>query len=541
MGRIPTGSELELGRQLFSDTILSRNNDVSCATCHLSNHGFADGNTLNVGTMGKGGPNGDNVGHNFDTGKLSVDRSLGDDGMGFVGQHHMFRNSLSTINVVYRAAQGDDEGLFHDGRFGSIQFQVLLPIHTSEEMCGTNPLPIPAKHKNPFMEMGPIFKSPVKLTHAHSFNAVTGADTGKFNAQPIVVKGVPARRPNGSISVPTRNECLAIAIAKLRLIPKYQKMFKEVYNTSEITDKHLSMALSSFVMTHVSDNSPYDKFVRGENSLSLKQLRGLAMFFTPLGQKVTIDKEVISGTGCIGCHGPPHFGGNSYASLGVRSDHRSPLSRPVSTVSSRGGFFNRPRVQRGLVPTCHIKDVTVSGNYAPDIGRANGSFNEDDCFKFRVPPLRNVIETYPYFHHGTETAVGSTTKSLHQRSLQALKNVLLYHLRGPISIKNYARSNYLKPFFDEFYQTDLLIPYYKQQFTRDAVDVKKVFPMKISDSELNDLLEFVSYGLWDKQAVRNGSLGNDISHPEKVLSGFRPSITRDNGNQLELPSSARAP
>ncbi|MCO4795252.1 MAG: cytochrome-c peroxidase, partial [Bacteriovoracaceae bacterium] len=77
MGRIPTGSELELGRQLFSDTILSRNNDVSCATCHLSNHGFADGNTLNVGTMGKGGPNGDNVGHKFDTGKLSVDRSLG--------------------------------------------------------------------------------------------------------------------------------------------------------------------------------------------------------------------------------------------------------------------------------------------------------------------------------------------------------------------------------------------------------------------------------------------------------------------------------
>ena len=57
-GSLPDKDRLELGRQLFNDPILSRNNDVSCATCHLSNHGFADGNSLSVGTLGKGGPNG---------------------------------------------------------------------------------------------------------------------------------------------------------------------------------------------------------------------------------------------------------------------------------------------------------------------------------------------------------------------------------------------------------------------------------------------------------------------------------------------------
>ena len=51
----PSKDEIELGRMLFNDPILSRNNDVSCATCHLSNHGFADGNRLNFGALGKGG------------------------------------------------------------------------------------------------------------------------------------------------------------------------------------------------------------------------------------------------------------------------------------------------------------------------------------------------------------------------------------------------------------------------------------------------------------------------------------------------------
>lgn len=96
----------------------------------------------------------------------------------------------------------------------------------------------------------------------------------------------------------------------------------------------------------------------------------------------------------------------------------------------------------------------------------------------------------------------------------------------------------MKPFFDEFYQADLLIPYYKQTFTMDDVDVRKVFPMTLLEEELNDLVAFISTGLWDQDAVLEGSLGNNLTHPSKVPSGLKPSITRDDGNQLELPPNA---
>ena len=205
-GRRPSSLELELGRQLFNDPILSRNNDVSCATCHLANHGFADGNSLSVGALGRGGPDGENVGEIFPQGRLSLDRSLGDDGLGFEAKSHMFRNALSTLNVAFRADTTNRQGLLHDGRFGSLFFQTLLPIHTSIEMCGDNP--VPEGNKNLFRKGGPLFKTPVKLTHANTFDKYQGLDTGNFNAASTMVDGIPSKRPNGTYSIPGRNECL---------------------------------------------------------------------------------------------------------------------------------------------------------------------------------------------------------------------------------------------------------------------------------------------------------------------------------------------
>ena len=82
-GRKPGKTELELGRLLFNDPILARNNDVSCATCHLANHGFADGIGLSVGALGIGGPTRKNVGDEFATGFIASNREVGDDGFGF--------------------------------------------------------------------------------------------------------------------------------------------------------------------------------------------------------------------------------------------------------------------------------------------------------------------------------------------------------------------------------------------------------------------------------------------------------------------------
>ena len=533
-GREPGETELKLGRMLFNDPILSRNNDVSCATCHLSNHGFADGIGLSVGALGLGGPNRKTVGDEFASGVVATSREVGDDGFGFRSKLKMFRNTLSTVNVAYRLDKHTDSGLLWDGRFGDLFFQVLLPIHTPEELCGANPLPIDGE--NVFREGGPLFKEPVELTHVNYANPYTGKDTQTFNSQNISIPGLSKLRPNGSLVVPNRNECLAIAVSKLNSVPEYRKMFEEVYGIKKISDKFIGFALSAFIVTHVSKNTPYDRFVKGESSLSNEQLVGLGVFMTKAGQKFSLNGKEHVGAGCISCHTPPHFTDNSFHALGVMSDTGSSLSKPTFTGNFRGGFFHNERVLRGKLPKCHTPadTVLIEANYAPDIGRANGSFDEKDCFKFRTPTLRNVIETFPYFHHGTEKAQSRFAKDFKTRAAIALKNAIKYHLRGPINETVYNTANYSTPFYDFLFQRDRLVPYAYMEFGASPDQ----FPIKLPEEDLNALYDFIATGLFDPDSVKIGDLGNDVSHPEDVPSGFEP-ITRDEGVQTELPPRGR--
>lgn len=534
-GKLPNEAELELGRMLFNDPILARNNDVSCATCHLSNHGFADGNPLSFGPLGRGGPHGDNVGRHFGAGVLSLDRGPSHDRFGFIASQFMFRNTLSTVNVVYRTDSTNEKGLFWDGRFGILNFQTLLPIHTAIEMCGVNPLPPAGEGAEIFSEKGPLFSSPVLLDHSHTYDPVTGVDTGSFNSRPELIRGIPAMRPNGKRTIPARNECLAIAVAKLRTVPAYVKLFREAYGTELIEDRHLGDALAIFLQTHVALETPYDSFARGENSLSDQQLLGLAVFMQPSGATFSLGGKVYMGAGCAGCHSPPLFGGSGFASLGVVSDARSELSVPERIADLNHGFFARNSLQRGRVPNCHIEGVTVTAKYVPDIGRANATFSQDDCFKFRIPALRNVIETFPYFHHGTARGQGSFGVTLQERALAGLRQVIDYHLTGPVDPTFVARLSGTQVYFDDTYQRDHLVPLYAQQFSKSPGVDNLNFPLGVSPEAREALVAFIAAGLFDPNATKVGGLGNDVSHPKHVPSGFTPSITRDAGHQLELP------
>ena len=529
LGHHPSSDEIELGRMLFSDPVLSRNNDVSCATCHLTNHGFADGNRLNFGSLGKGGPTGDSVGRKWGHGVLSTHRSCGSDGSGFPCKDPMFRNSLSTVNVVYRAEKG---GLLWDGRFSDLKFQVLLPIHTPEEMCGTNPVPL--EDKNLFKNGGPLFDQSVYVTHSHYFNPHTGAQLLEFNSPPQWISGIPSQRSNDGFSFPARNECVAVAIAKLQKVPKYRKMFKKAYQKEEITDQMIGSALASFISSHISNRTPFDQFVQGKDALSTKQLEGLAMFLSPVNKEFTLSGKKLTGAGCVNCHAPPQFGGTSFAGLGIKGDIRSSLSRPNIIFEKSTGFFPNVLSSHGLpLPNCHVVDNTVIvGTTAPDLGRAIATFNKSDCFSFRVPSLRNVIETYPYFHHGTETGqrFEGSMNNFKELSLHALENAIQFHLNGYYSLYFHTRAFWGKGYSDYSFQLDPLIPANKV-----SAAFKSYKKVKLSSEEKKSLLEFVAYGLYDPWAVKKGYFGNSLSHPQKVPSGFTPTVTRDHGSQVELP------
>jgi len=90
-----TDEGIELGRRLFYDPLLSMNDQVSCATCHLPENAFSDGLPFSIGVSGGIGP----------------------------------RSSLSLANVGYYY-----KGLFWDGRSQSLERQALIPVREPHEM-----------------------------------------------------------------------------------------------------------------------------------------------------------------------------------------------------------------------------------------------------------------------------------------------------------------------------------------------------------------------------------------------------------------------
>jgi cytochrome c peroxidase len=533
LGYVPRPEELELGRLLFNDTVLSRNNDVSCATCHLTNHGFATGDPLPLGALGQGGPDGTNVGNEFGKGVLSNNRACGQDGAGFFCDNFMDRNALTTMNVVYRSDPLKDEGLLWDGRFGRLNFQAILPVHTHEELCGVNPMP--PKELNLFSSDKKFFEKPVRVQHSFFADRYSGENTTFFNAAPEVIYGVPSFRPNDSATIPVRNECVAIAVAKVRSIPEYRRLFKEAFD-AEVSDALMGRALASFISTHVADDTPWDRFIKGERSLTESQIYGALQFVKPRGENFDFNGKKLVGAGCYECHAPPRFTDGKFRSLGVISDQRSNRSRP-SHIFDMGNISGQVTTQRGLVAKCHIRGATVSldESYGPDTGRALVTGDRGDCFSFRTPDIRNVIETFPYFHHGTARGQGASATSLEERAYVALKQVIEYHLRGPFNPQMVGNFSRTKVFFDPLFQMDELIPGDLMSFTVGKGPARKV-PM--TEEQLSYLTDFVAYGLYDRTAVKEGYLGNDLSHPDQVPSGFYPAITRDDGMQTEVPPNS---
>ncbi len=135
-------------------------------------------------------------------------------------------------------------------------------------------------------------------------------------------------------------------VAALTNVPEYQKRFQEVFGTG-VTKDGIAMAIAAFERTILSGNSPFDKYQAGDKSaLTEQQVRGWELF-TGKGE-------------CATCHAPPTFSSGRYYNAGVSS-----------------------------------------GKPNADPGRKKVTQSDADAGKFRVPHLRNVADTGPYFHDGS--------------------------------------------------------------------------------------------------------------------------------------------
>ena len=141
-------------------------------------------------------------------------------------------------------------------------------------------------------------------------------------------------------------------VNKLEKDAVYSSEFAAIYPDG-IQPDHISEVIAAFVRSLTTPNGKFDRYLRGDkDALNADELAGYELF-----------KKI----GCISCHQGMNVGGNMYEKIGLFGDYFS---------------------QRG-----NIQEV--------DYGRYNITKNEEHRFEFRVPSLRNVALTAPYFHDGS--------------------------------------------------------------------------------------------------------------------------------------------
>lgn len=138
-------------------------------------------------------------------------------------------------------------------------------------------------------------------------------------------------------------------LARLRSDPSYVEAFESIYPDG-ITIETTRDALVSFEMALVTPDSRFDRYLRGDRTaITPEEEAGYTLF-----------KDI----GCVTCHQGVNVGGNMFQTFGKMGDY----------------FTDRGNVQPA------------------DYGRFNVTGLERDRFKFKVPGLRNVALTAPYFH-----------------------------------------------------------------------------------------------------------------------------------------------
>ena len=233
--KAPLSSE-DLGRLLFEDPILSSDQSISCASCHIPAFAFSDTTAVSFGVDGQAGT----------------------------------RNTPAITNMSARAS------FFWDGRAGTLEEQVVQPIENPVEMN----LPMP------------------------------------------------------------------VALERLRQSARYQAYFKAIYGRQPDT-LALADALASFVRTLETADTPFDRWMQGnESAMSASAVRG---------------RQVLMVKGkCFDCHFSPDFTGDEFRNIGLFD----------------GKKYNDP-------------------------GRFAITKDSADLGKFKVPGLRNIAVTGPYMHDGS--------------------------------------------------------------------------------------------------------------------------------------------
>lgn len=314
-----SAAKADLGKVLFWDEQLSSTRTMACASCHLPASGGSDPLSrapgplsLHPGADGLFGTADDVRGSPGVVKNEATGLFLKEEPFPLVRQV-TGRKAPSMINAAYSPA------LFWDGRAGGafddpLTGTLLLPFNAALESQAAGP---------------PI--SDVEMAHGgRDWNDVASRIE---TVEPLALASdIPA------------------ALVGFIAGRGYPALFQSAFGSPDVTPARICMAIATYERTLISDQTPFDAFVAGNNqALSQQQRRGLQTFNGP-GR-------------CVLCHGGPLFTNQQFVNIGVR---------PPAEDLGLGGITGQPQ----------------------DRGR------------FKVPGLRNVGLRGPYFHNGSQQTLG---------------------------------------------------------------------------------------------------------------------------------------
>lgn len=165
--------------------------------------------------------------------------------------------------------------------------------------------------------------------------------------------------PVNSVEMGMKN--LTMVIERIRRIRGYAPYFHQAFGPGNvITMDNAAKAIAAYERTLITPGSAYDRYVQGDHgALTPQQVRGMQTF---------------AAVGCTGCHQGPNFSG-------------PPL--PMGT-----GFFVK-------FPIYTNNPYVKKYHLMSDLGRYDVTHREADKHMWRVPGLRNLLYTEPYFHNGS--------------------------------------------------------------------------------------------------------------------------------------------
>ena len=148
-----------------------------------------------------------------------------------------------------------------------------------------------------------------------------------------------------------------LAVSVLESIPAYKREFTLNFGTDKITIDEVTAAIAEYEKTLVTPNARFDKWLLGDKyAITSQELNGYKLF---------------KSSGCTLCHNGSAAGGTTFQKMGV---------------------------------------VEAYKTTNPAEGRVEVTKQDADRFHFKVPTLRNVELTYPYFHDGATWSLGEAVQ-----------------------------------------------------------------------------------------------------------------------------------